>query len=321
MERRGRHFQTIHLKKCGIPIPVSLSISPVVDDFDRVVDASLFDRDLSGQFSFEKSLHEAEHRYRKLKSSLELAHHLKETLLPSVGGLNYDLDIFVKTLYSEDVGGDYYDFFHPRSSHDNLFGFAVGDVAGHGTAAALLMALAKEALQAETAHAPFDLGVVMERLNQLFSRHAKEGRFMTLFLAVIDVRARRLEWCSAGQGPVYIYHVHGQYFQELGCTGPPLGVLDEATFDRQSTMLREGDILPAGTDGLWEARNREGEMFSVERFRQLLATWHYRSAEEICKRMLARVRRFSASDEPENDTSLMIVKVPARPQLPASAVE
>lgn len=316
---RIQHFQTSHLKKGGISIHVSLSISPVFDNLDRVVGASFIARDLSHQFTFEKTLQETEQRYQKLKSSLELAHQIQETLLPSVNDFSCDLDIYVKTLYSEEIGGDYYDFFKSPAFPDHILGLAVGDVSGHGTGAALLMAMAKGVLQAEVEHSPFDLLPLMSRLNQFFCRYVEAGRLMTLFLALVDVRTRFLNWCSAGQGPVYIYHPKDQCFEELNCTGPPLGVIEGAEFERQYLMLRDNDILIIGTDGLWEARNPKGEMFSIERVRQLLATWHHKTAEDICEGILSRVKSFTAQDKLEDDTSLMIVKVPARPQLTSTS--
>lgn len=312
---RIRHFQTIHLKNGKIPTPVSLSISPVFDNLNRVVGASFIARDLSHQFSFEKTLQETEQRYQQLKASLELAHQIQETLLPRVNTITCDLDIHVKTHYCEDIGGDYYDFFHPDSYPEHLLGLAVGDVTGHGTGAALLMAMAKGVLQTEVEHSPFDPVAMMNSLNQFFSRYVEIGQLMTLFLALIDVRTRYLNWCSAGQGPVYIFHPKDQCFEELNCTGPPLGVLEKPGFESQFIMLRDADILIIGTDGLWEARNPQGEMFSIERVRQLLATWHHKSAEEICEGILDRVKSFTARDELADDTSLMIIKIPDRPQL------
>jgi sigma-B regulation protein RsbU (phosphoserine phosphatase) len=316
---RIRHFQTTHLKRNKIPIPVSLSISPVIDPLNLIVGASFIARDLSRQFSFEKTQQETEQRYQKLKSSLELAQHIQETLLPSVKDFACELDIYVKTLYSENIGGDYYDFLKPRNYPDHLFGFAVGDVAGHGTGAALLMAMTKGVLQSEVEHSPFDLVPLMANLNQFFCRYVEAGQLMTLFLTLIDVRTRVLTWCSAGQGPVYIYHPQEQLFEELKCTGPPLGVLEQAEFGLQYLMLRDNDILIIGTDGLWEARNSKGEMFSIERVRQLLATWHSKTAAEIGEGILSRLKNFSAGDELEDDTSLMIVKVPTWPQLTNSS--
>lgn len=312
---RVRHFQTTQQKKGGIPIPVSLSISPVVDTFGRIVGASFIARDLSQQLTFEMTLQEAEKRYHKLKSSLELAHQIQQTLLPRMEDFSCDLDVYVKTVYSEDVGGDYYDFFGTQTSPGQFIGLAVGDVSGHGSGSALLMAMAKGVLQTEVKHSPFDLTTIMGRLNQHFCPYAESGKLMTLFLALIDVRLRLLNWCSAGQGPVYIYHPEGQCFDELSCTGPPLGVLEGTEFKCQSLMLRNGDVLIIGTDGLWEARNPQGEMFSVERVRQLLATWHHKKAEEICEGILSRVKSFIGRDEQDDDISLMIVKVPILPQL------
>ncbi len=314
------HFQTTHLKKAEIPTPVSLSISPVFDNLNRVVGASFIARDLSHQFHFEKSLHETEQRYQQLKASLELAQQIQETLLPSISAISCDLDMYVKTRYSEDIGGDYYDLFRPDAYPEHLLGLAVGDVTGHGTGAALLMAMAKGVLQTEVEHSPFNLVALMNSLNQFFNRYVEAGQLMTLFLALIDVRTRYLNWCSAGQGPVYIYHPKEQCFEELNCTGPPLGVLEEPEFESQFRMLRDADILIIGTDGLWEARNPQGEMFSIERVRQLLATWHHKSAEEICEGILARVKKFTAQDELNDDTSLMIIKIPDRPRLTGTPI-
>jgi sigma-B regulation protein RsbU (phosphoserine phosphatase) len=193
-----------------------------------------------------------------------------------------------------------------------LFGLAVGDVTGHGTGAALLMAMAKGVLQTEVEHSLYNLPTVMERLNRFFCRQAEEGRLMTLFLALVDSTSGELQWCSAGQGPVYIYHPHGQFFEELSCTGTPLGVLRDSQFENRKTRLSPGDILIVGTDGLWEARNRTGEMFSVERFRQVLATWHQKNAQEICSRMLERVSSFTGRAEAEDDMTLVIAKMSER---------
>lgn len=309
---RVRHFQTTHLKKGGVPVPVSLCVSPVFDEVNRVVGASFIARDLSEQFSFKKSLHETEQRYQKLKSSLELAHQIQETLLPSVDEVSIALDVYAKTLYSEDIGGDYYDFFSTIGSSGQVSGFAVGDVSGHGTGAALLMAMAKGVLQTEAEHSCYDLVALMNRLNQFFCRYVEPGRMMTLFLALIDSRARLLSWCSAGQGPVYIYRQGRQCFEDLVCTGPPLGIVESVEFESRSLSLLDGDILIIGTDGLWEARNPQGEMFSIERVRQLLATWYSKNAKEICEKLLERVKSFTRSDRLDDDTSLMIIKIPPR---------
>lgn len=313
---RIRHYQTFHLKKDRHPFPVSLSISPVVNNINQIVGASFIVRDLSQQLSYEKNLHDAEQRYQKLKTSLELAHQIQERLLPPQSEHQNGLDIHARTFYCEDVGGDYYDFFKPSGRSDRILGLAVGDVSGHGTGAALLMAMAKGALQAEIEHFPDALNLVMGRLNQFFCRQAEQGMFMTLFLAQSDIPSARLQWCSSGQGPVYIYHPDMQSFEELISTGTPLGVLKTAAFECLTTRLKPGDILIVGTDGLWEARNRQGDMFSVERFRQILVTWRRKSAQDICESMLERVKKFTGQETLQDDATLMIVKNPFPLQLP-----
>ncbi len=316
---RVRHFQTIHLNKSGTSVPVSLSISPIINSAEQIVGASFISRDLSHQMSFKLTLHETAQRYEKLKTSLELAQHVQKRLLPCDAALTADLDICARTHYCEDLGGDYYDFFSLPGQKEKILRLAVGDVSGHGTAAALLMAMAKGALQAEIEHSPDNLVEVLRRLNRFFYQDTgSEGMFMTLFLARLDVRSMDLNWCSAGQGPVYVYHPQEQYFEELDSTGTPLGVLPDDAYSSRSKRLAPEDILIVGTDGLWEARNSQGEMFSIERFRQLLATWHHKTAAEICTQMLARVQSFTASQQLSDDISLVIVKIPPAPLLLAS---
>lgn len=310
---RVPHFQTIHLKKNGVTIPVSLSISPIIDAAEKIIGASFIARDLSHQLSFEKTLQESEQRYQKLKTSLELAKHVQQCLLPSTPGIESPLDISFMTLYCEALGGDYYDFFSTDDASGKVLGLAVGDVSGHGTAAALLMAMAKGSLQAELEHAPLNLADVLRHLNRFFYQETGSGgMFMTLFLARIEIGTFMLHWCSAGQGPVYIYHPEAQFFEELDCSGPPLGVLPDDVYLTKTKQLKAGDILIVGTDGLWEARNGEGAMFSVERFRQLLASWHHKSAEEICRKMLAKVKSFTAKNALDDDMTLIIIKIPSR---------
>lgn len=414
---RVRHFQTIHLRKDGTQFPVSLSVSPVINQLGRVLGSSVIARDLSPQLIFKESLREAEERYQKLfcaepdatilldaktlrildfnpacmtlygypkeefcrmqfqdllaspdpteqkgaptgsslhkksdgtifpaevstgtfqwkghkalvciirdiseriytqqlRHSLLLARNIQEKLLPALEHNVPGLDLHAKTLYSDEIGGDYYDFFLPEGGSRDFLGVALGDVSGHGIGAALLMAMAKGALLSEVQHHGFDLVRIIVSMNRFFVRNSDESSFMTLFLAVIDVPNKLLNWCSAGQAPVYIYHNEGQTFEELRSTGIPLGIMDATVYSSLHTRLKEGDILLIATDGLWEAKNRKGEMFSIERVRQVLASWWSKSAQELCDLLLSKVQRFAGKGQLDDDTSLMIIKIESSP--------
>ena len=249
-------------------------------------------------------------RIESIKHSLALARDIQQHLLPKKPPEIKGLDIHVRSLYSEEVGGDYHDLLAPSVSHSNTLEFLVGDISGHGISAALLMAMAKGILINEIEHHNTSPAEIFTSVNNRLVADTDDSIFMTMFYGKIDMNTRTLEWNSAGQGPVFWYQASRQNVKELPTTNLPLGILPDALASlSQSIQLRQGDILLVGTDGLWEAHNQADQMFGTARLRQILASWADKSAKEIAEIIFRKVLAFSERDQPEDDMTALVIKV------------
>jgi sigma-B regulation protein RsbU (phosphoserine phosphatase) len=249
-------------------------------------------------------------RIQKLSHSLALARDIQQHLLPPQPPAIENLDIHVRHLYCETIGGDYYDFLHHDDQADGVLEFMVGDIAGHGVGSALLMAMAKGVLRNETLHHHTAPENIFNSLNNSLVKDTDDEMFMTMFYGRIDIKSCSLTWNSAGHGPVFWYRSNLKRVEELPTTNIPLGIFADAiTTPTQSVRLTPGDILLIGTDGLWETRNGQNQMFGIHRLRQILASWADRSSREIVDVIFNKVTGFCASERPEDDLTALVIKI------------
>jgi sigma-B regulation protein RsbU (phosphoserine phosphatase) len=155
------------------------------------------------------------------------------------------------------------------------------------------------------------LGDIVSDVNREFSKDVGDsGQFVTFFLARIDRYKNRLEWVRAGHEPAILYDPDTDSFKNLnGGKGPALGVLDQAAYMESSCEIRPGQIIYIGTDGIWEARNAEGNMFGKERVKQVIRKESAASAQTIVLSILDAVRDFCSSADQEDDLTVTVVKV------------
>src|SRR5262249_36634217 len=149
------------------------------------------------------------------------------------------------------------------------FGVVVGDVAGHGPAAALLMTAARACLRMRASR-PGSLGEVVTEGNRcLVADLGDVGRFMTLYL--LEVRGDAVSWVSAGHEPALLVDPGSQAITDLEGDGPLLGIGADITFREHQAPFREpGQVVALCTDGITEAWNGSGEQFGRERLKQSL---------------------------------------------------
>jgi sigma-B regulation protein RsbU (phosphoserine phosphatase) len=245
----------------------------------------------------------------KMKRSLEMAMEIQQHLLPQGSPLIDGFDIAGKSIYCDETGGDYYDFIELAELGAGRLGIALGDVSGHGIGAALLMAAARGVLRSHATSHGANLGKLFETLNRHLVRDTGEEQFMTLFYAVLDAEAKSLVWTSGGHDPALWLQNAGGEIQELPNTGIPLGILEDAPYEQAGPIeLRPGDIVLVGTDGIWEARNTDGEMFGKDRLRRILSDSGDRSASEIHDMTVEAVHDFRQARPQEDDVTLVVIK-------------
>ncbi len=246
------------------------------------------------------------------KESLTLAREVQQKLLPDSAPAVPGFDIAGRSVYSEAIGGDYYDFMTMAGEHGHKrYGVVVGDVSGHGVVAALTM-MSVRALLRSYAGDGATLRPVMRAVNRHLTADAAAGRFVTLVYMVIAPETRTIRWISAGHGPILFYDTRTQAFEELAVHDIPLGVKADWPFHEndRDTWPAEG-LIVVGTDGLWESLNPQGVPFGKEGLMAVLKDSAHLPAAEICTAVIERVRAFADGVRQEDDMTMVVIKFTA----------
>lgn len=208
---------------------------------------------------------------------------------------------------SSRAGGDYYDFL-PLG--DGRWGILIADVSGHGTPAAVLMAVTHSIVHLYPA-SPDAPGNVLEFLNRhLAARYtADNGKFVTAFYGVYDPAGRRLTYASAGHHPPRLKRCgRGGIVSLDGAGGLPLGVSPGAAYGTHTHALEPGDQLVFYTDGITDARNPAGQMFGTARLDEALERCRA-DADELIAAVLAALEQFTAGRAADDDRTLLVAKI------------
>lgn len=244
----------------------------------------------------------------ELRHSLNLAKDVQQQLLPKVVPSLPGLDIAGRSVYCDETGGDYYDFFDLTAHGSTGIAIAVGDVTGHGVAAALLMTTARAMLRTLIGRER-DLSQLMTSFNNNLSDDTGDGRFMTLNLSMLtplDDGCFDLRWVSAGHDSPICIGPRGTVEFEGG--GIPLGIQREWAYEEHHTIIEPGQIMLIGTDGIWEARNSEGHMFGKQRLVDVLNGIMDQPADSIADAVIRAVERFRGNSPQTDDITLIVVR-------------
>jgi sigma-B regulation protein RsbU (phosphoserine phosphatase) len=237
---------------------------------------------------------------RELKVVADIQRSLLPTTLPRVPTL--DLACHYQT--STRAGGDYYDFFELP---DNKWGVLIADVSGHGTPAAVIMAVTHS-----IAHMLSEPPLPPSRLMKFVNRHLTSrytggsGTFVTAFYGVYDPADRTLTYASAGHPPARLLRC-GEILALGGDRSLPLGIDEGEPYADNQQELRVGDTLVFYTDGITEARNPKGDMFGEERLDA--ASLCKETAEGTIESILADLDRFRAGRKLADDSTLLVARV------------
>ncbi len=246
-------------------------------------------------------LHEDAVKQRALQRDLEVANQMQHALLPSKSPQvpGYHFFEFYESAYL--VGGDYYDYV---MLPEDRFAVIVGDVAGKGVSAAILMAKLSGDVRFWLAREP-NTAKAMGEINASFSSHGWDDRFVTMVIAVIDPRSHTLELVNAGHMPPMLRKVHGDVLEIGGdITGLPVGVMEDYQFESYQRQLEPGDFVTIFTDGFSEAMNSRRDLYGIEKLAEVIGNKEV-GPYELGQHVLDDVRRF-AGDFPQSDDMCLV---------------
>jgi sigma-B regulation protein RsbU (phosphoserine phosphatase) len=244
----------------------------------------------------------------RMQLSLNLAKEVQQNLLPKSNLKVNGFDIAGKSVYCDETGGDYYDFISIEDTDKQKIGVAIGDVSGHGISSALLMATVRSSLRASL---PGSTAKIISDVNRQLVKDVEDsGQFMTMFFLALDTATRQLEWVRAGHDPGIVYNPGSDEFSELGGSGIALGVDVEWIYeDYKKTDFSNGQIIFLSTDGIWEARNKKGEMLGKEPILNAIRQNSASDAGQIIDTIFDILDKFIGEVKIEDDITSVIIKM------------
>ena len=184
----------------------------------------------------------------------------------------------------------------------------LGDVAGKGSPAALLMALLLAMLRTLVDEG-IDTARLVARLNVQVARHSPASRFITLFFGLYDPRDGRLEFVNAGHLPPLVRHAGGHFERiDNDAGGLALGMFANATYETRTVTIAPGDTLVLYSDGITEAENGKGAAFEESGLQTAIAANAMRDADGLARSLLAATEAYAGEVKLVDDLTAFVLK-------------
>ena len=245
----------------------------------------------------------------RMREGLLIASEVQRHFLPDHAPELPGLEMDGTARFSDETGGDFFDFIECEQPGCTLQGVMIGDVSGHGIGSALLMA-AGRALVRQAGSLPAPLSQRIGVANRHLVRDVGDsGHFITLFFLEIDPGRGIGSWVNAGHQPPLFYDPATDAFSELRGEDIPLGVEPDWMFHEHTmTLPGPGQVLVLSTDGVPEAMNDRGEMFGEERFREAIRRAAGEGPQGIIRAVVGAVTEFTGRSSQEDDLTLVVIK-------------
>jgi sigma-B regulation protein RsbU (phosphoserine phosphatase) len=252
----------------------------------------------------------------RLQSEVEIAREVQNQLYPKDVPIVPGLELTASCSPARMVSGDYYDYL---PLHDSKIALAIGDVAGKGISAALLMATVQASLRtqirsclesaASTPGAPNGFPTaahLVTQLNQQLYAFTSAEKFATFYFGIYDDATGWLTYTNAGHPPPVL--VRGEEVIRLETNGMVVGAFPFSEYGESRIHLEPGDLLVCFTDGITEPENEYGEMFGEDRLIELLVKHSWRKPGEIVETILEAVGQWTTQPEQHDDMTLLIAR-------------
>ena len=215
-----------------------------------------------------------------------------------------EFDIHAALEPAYEVGGDFYDFF---LVDENTLCVVVADVSGKGVPAALFMAVTRTMVKAH-ANAEGATDEILSAVNDELAEDNDECMFVTVFLALLDLKTGVLHFTNAGHNPSYIKRASGEMVRLDKLHGPVIAAMEDVPYGSAETSLAVGDTLVMYTDGVNEAMNAAKELYSEERLVHLLEDGHWTDADGAVKTVLDDVWAFQGAADQADDVTVVALR-------------
>jgi sigma-B regulation protein RsbU (phosphoserine phosphatase) len=245
----------------------------------------------------------------RLESELAIARDVQNQLFPKDVPFTKSLELKGVCTPARMVSGDYYDFM--ALPNDGL-AFAIGDVAGKGISAALLMATIQSTMRTQLSTANgsplqhLSAAKMVATLNRQLYATTSPEKYATFYFALYDEALHTLTYTNAGHlAPMLL---HGNNLEMLDSTGTVVGAFPVAVYEEKTVTLEQGDVLLAYTDGIVEPENVYGEMFGEDRLKDLLVKYARADSAELIARTMEAVVHWTGEGELQDDMTMVVAR-------------
>jgi len=257
----------------------------------------------SAQIIENARLFESQKEMIRIQEELDVAGRIQKNLLPHSAPEVDGYDIAGVNQPARSVGGDYYDFI--PVDRDRI-GICLADVSGKGVPASLLMANIQATMRSQLLVDPRP-ATSLTRANILLSNSTGPDTFATMFFCLLNAADHYFTYANAGHDHPFRVRP-GSSLTRLAEGGIPLGVLDDFTYEEHLVDLQPGDMIVVCSDGIAEAFNENGEMFSDARIGQLLADEGSNSSKQMLDHIIQGVKSFVGNTPQSDDMTIVVIK-------------
>jgi serine phosphatase RsbU (regulator of sigma subunit) len=242
---------------------------------------------------------------QRIEGELQIARDIQMSMVPHTFPNREGLDMYASMTPAKEVGGDLYGYL----IRDHMLYFAVGDVSGKGVPASLFMAQATRLFQtmADQGMLPAEICTRMNKV--LGGEDNVNGMFVTMFVGMLNMDTGHLHFCNAGHNPPVIGggEHHGDFLEII--PNAPIGLWPDLDYEGEEIDTIKGRPLFIYTDGLNEAEDPELRQFGDERLLSILRNTHFDTAQQVIETLAADVETHRNGAEPNDDLTMMCLKV------------
>lgn len=242
----------------------------------------------------------------RMIDELTIAASLQRDILPLSSPQVSGLQIIAKNKPASEVGGDIFNFI---TSKEKTYIY-IGDVTGHGVAAALIMTMATSLISvfADSCGSAYE---ILVSVNRYIKRHIKRAMYMTMVMLSWDSKTEKLTYVGAGHEHILIYHAASGVCEAILSGGIALGMVPDNSklIKEQEIACEDGDFIILFSDGIIEGRNIEGELYGLERLKRAVVEYAPQySAEGVNHHIALDVSAFMKGHIQDDDISLIVIK-------------
>ncbi len=305
----GTTFEVSAMRRDGHEFPIELSVNAW--EADGKVFCSSIIRDISERKKMQEKLQNAFETIKsqkdRMEAELNVGREIQMNMVPRIfpAAPEYDeFSIYAKLEPARELGGDFYDFFFFDREH---FCICIGDVSGKGVPSALFMAVAKTLIKLRAAEDP-STASILTHVNGELSRENESCMFVTVFLGMLNIMTGELTYTNAGHNHPILKRHDGSLERLVSAHNVCVAAMDGVIYEEAKVELRPGDLLLLFTDGVSEAMDSDGTLFSEERLEGLLHSARDASPKVVVESTLSAVRDFAGEADQADDITVLAVQ-------------